>query len=370
MPTADSKTIPDTRCDDVGGIHLTELCKILTKQGFAARLEGEDRVVQAVNTLEAAGAGEISFLSNPKYLHAVAETNAAGVILQDGINVPQGLSAVRCADPYAALTIAIITLHGHRKHPQWGLSEEVAIDSSAKIGKNPNIAGGVTIAANVTIGDNCTIYPGCYIGESVKIGQDCTLFPNVVIYDQSVLGDRVTIHAGSVIGEDGLGYVPHDGGWVKIPQVGRAVIGNDVEIGANCAIDRATLGQTEIGSGTKFGNVNVIGHGTKVGPDCMLAGLVGVAGSATIGRHVTLAGQVGVAGHLTVGDDVTAGAQSGITGNVEPHATVLGYPAIPANEWRRSMVVVSKLPELLRRVKELEGEVCALREKLDEKNQG
>jgi UDP-3-O-[3-hydroxymyristoyl] glucosamine N-acyltransferase len=145
------------------------------------------------------------------------------------------------------------------------------------------------------------------------------------------------------------------------------VVGDDVEIGANCAVDRATLGQTEIGSGSKFGNLVVIGHGTKVGPDCMFVGLVGVAGSVNVGRHVTLAGQVGVAGHLTIGDHATVGAQSGIIGNVEPHATLLGYPAIPANEWRRSMVVLPKLPDYLRRVKELEREVRELREKLDNK---
>lgn len=350
----------------MGAIRLSELCKVLTDRGFSARLEGEDRTVRAVNTLEAAGDDEITFLSNPKYLSAVAETNAAAVILREGIDVPQRLSAVRCADPYAAVTIAIITLHGHRKHPQWGLSERATIDPSAKIGKNPNIAAGSTIAANVTIGDNCTIYPGCYIADNVTIGDVCTLFPNVVVYDRSVLGNRVTIHAGSVIGQDGLGYAPHDGQWIKIPQVGRVVIGDDVEIGANCAVDRATLGQTEIGSGTKFGNVIVIGHGTKVGPDGMFAGLVGVAGSATIGRHVTLAGQVGVAGHLTIGDDATAGAQSGITGNIEPNATVLGYPAIPAGQWRRSMVALPKLPDWLRRVKELEREVRELKEKLDD----
>ena len=354
----------------MGAIRLSELCKVLSDHGFSARLEGEDRTVRAVNTLEAAGDGEITFLSNPKYLSAVSETNASAVILKDGIEVPQRLAALRCADPYAAVTIAIITLHGHRKHPQWGLSEQATIDSSAKIGENPNIAPGVTIAAQVTIGDNCRIYPGCHVADHVVIGDECTLFPNVVIYDHSVLGDRATIHAGSSIGQDGLGYAPYEGKWIKIPQVGRAVIGDDVEIGANCAVDRATLGQTEIGAGTKFGNVIVIGHGTKVGPDCMFVGLVGVAGSATIGRHVTIAGQVGVAGHLTVGDDATVGAKSGITADVEPKATVVGYPALPADQWRRIMVAFPKLPDWMRRVKELEREVRELKEKLEDNRRG
>ncbi|MGB2984263.1 MAG: UDP-3-O-(3-hydroxymyristoyl)glucosamine N-acyltransferase, partial [Phycisphaerae bacterium] len=175
-----------------------------------------------------------------------------------------------------------------------------------------------------------------------------------------VLGDRVTIHAGSVIGEDGLGYAPHGDKWVKIPQVGRAILGDDVEIGANCTIDRATLGQTEIGPGTKFGNAVVIGHGTKVGPDCMFVGQVGVAGSATVGRHVTLAGQVGVGGHLTIGNDARVAAQSGVISNVKPKANLLGFPAIPLENAKRSYSVFQKLPQLVKRIRDLEREVKEL----------
>lgn len=340
---------------------LSGLCRILTDNSFPARLDGEDRVVNAVNTLEDAIEGEVSFLSNPKYLPALEKTAASAVIVREGIAVPNGIAAIRCADPYAAVTVAIITLHGHRRHPQWGLSERATIHPSATVGANPNIAGGVTIAANVVVGDNCTVYPGCYLADGSRIGHDCTLFPNVVIYDHCEIGNRVTIHAGSIIGEDGLGYAPHEGKWIKIPQVGRAVIRDDVEIGANCTIDRATLGQTEVGPGTKFGNVIVIGHGTKVGPDCLFVGLVGVAGSTTFGRHVTLAGQVGVAGHVTIGDDVRAGGQAGIRSSIEPNTEVLGAPAMELQEARRSMVAVQQLPRWIKRVKELEREVGELR---------
>lgn len=342
---------------------LSELCNTLKEHGYAARLEGEDKVVHAVNTLEAAREGELTFLSNPKYLSTVSETGGSAIILKENIAVPVSLSAIRCDDPYAAVTIAIIQLHGYRRHPQWGRSERACIDSSASIGANPSIAAGVTIAPQVTIGDNCTIYPGCYVAEGARIGHDCILFPNVVIYDHCVVGDRVTIHAGSVIGEDGLGYAPHGEKWIKIPQVGRAVIGNDVEIGANCTIDRATLGQTEIGPGTKFGNVVVIGHGTKIGPDCLFVGLVGVAGSVTVGRHVTLAGQVGVAGHLTIGDDATAGAQTGIHGNVKTGSKILGTPAMNLETAKRVFFATERLPEWIRRIKDLERQVHELREK-------
>jgi len=345
-------------------MQLSELCEVLREKGFAARLSGPDLAVSAVNTLDDAGGGEISFLSNPKYFSRLATTKASAVIVGDGVEAPAALSTIRCSDPYGAITVAIIVLHGHRRHPQWGLSGQAAIHSTAKIGKNANIAGGVAIAAGVAIGDNCTIYPGCYVGEHARLGDDCTLFPNVVVYDHSQLGNRVAVHAGSVIGEDGLGYAPNGDKWVKIPQVGRAVIGDDVEIGANCTIDRATLGVTEIGSGTKFGNVIVIGHGTKVGPDCLLVGLIGVAGSATIGRHVTLAGQVGVAGHLTIGDGAMVAAQSGVSGNIEPQARVFGSPAIPIEDAKRAFAVFPKLPELAKRIKELEREVAELSAKI------
>lgn len=349
-------------------LRLSELCQVIEEAGFPAKLEGEDRSVNAVNTLEDAGDGEISFLSNPKYLAAVAETNASAVLVKEGVEIPSRISAVRIADPYAGVTVAIITLHGHRKHPQWGVSEKASVDPSAKIGERANIAPGATIAADVTIGDNCTIYPGCYLAEGVSIGHECVLFPNVVIYDRCVLGNRVTIHAGSVIGEDGLGYAPLNEKWLKIPQVGRAVIGDDVEIGANCAIDRATLGQTEIGSGTKFGNEVVIGHGTKIGPDCLFVGQVGVAGSVTVGRHVTMAGQVGVAGHLTIGDKARIGGQSGVSGDVEPGADLFGSPAFAIDKAKRAIFAYQKLPEWVQRIKTLEREVTELRAKLDEAN--
>jgi len=347
-------------------MRLSQLCAVMVENGLKATVEGEDRVVTGVNTLDDAGGGDLSFVSNPKYLRALQSTSAAAVVVGDGVTPPNGLPIIRCADPYAAVTVAIVVLHGYRKHPQWGLSDRAFIHPTAKLGADPNVAGGATIAAKVTMGDHCTVYPGCYVADGVRIGHGCTLYPNVVIYDHCVLGDRVTIHAGSVIGEDGLGYAPRDKKWFKIPQIGRAVLGDDVEIGANCTIDRATLGQTEIGDGTKFGNLIVIGHGTKIGADCLFVGQVGVAGSVTVGRHVTLAGQVGVAGHLTIGDGVRAGGRAGISGDVEPGAEVLGSPAVPIERAKRSFFALQKLPEWIQRIKDLEREVAALREKLGE----
>jgi UDP-3-O-[3-hydroxymyristoyl] glucosamine N-acyltransferase len=345
----------------VAETRLSELCNLLSRYGLDAKLVGEDVMVRAVHTLEEAGDGDLSFLSNPKYLSALAKTRAIAVLVGPDVELPAGASAIRTNDPYAAVTIAIIAIHGHRRHPRWGAGDRATIHSTARLGDNANIGPGVTIEADAVIGNNCTLYPGCFIAGGVSIGDDCTLYPNVVIYDGCTVGDRVTIHAGSVVGQDGLGYAPHEGRWIKIPQIGTAVIGNDVEIGANCAIDRATLGRTEIGAGTKFGNEVVIGHGTKVGPDCMFVGQVGVAGSVTIGRHVTLAGQVGVAGHLTIGDDARVGGQSGISGDVPPRADILGSPAIPIETAKRSLYVFQKLPDWTKRIKELEREIERLR---------
>lgn len=340
------------------------LCKLIAENGFPARLEGDDVAIERVETLDGAGKGDLTFLSNPKYIAAVHDTKASAIVAKDGMELPKRISAIRCDDPYAAITVAIIAIHGHRRHPRWEGNRAATIHPSATIGLDPNIAHDVTIEEGVTIGDRCTIYPGCYVGPRSKIGDDCILYPHVVIYDDSVLGSRVTIHSGSVIGQDGLGYAPVGDTWLKIPQVGRAVLEDDVEIGANCAIDRATLGETRIGAGTKFSNVVVIGHGTTVGVNCMFVGQVGIAGSAKIGRHVTMAGQSGVAGHLTVGDNASVGAQAGVFGDIEAGTRVLGSPAIPIETAKRAMFALPKLPDALKRIKALEKQLEDLQKRL------
>jgi UDP-3-O-[3-hydroxymyristoyl] glucosamine N-acyltransferase len=205
-----------------------------------------------------------------------------------------------------------------------------------------------------TVGEGTVVYPGCYVGPEVKIGRDCILYPNVAVYEKCILGDRVTIHAGTVIGEDGFGYATHGGEHHKIPQVGNVIIEDDVEIGANCAIDRGTLGSTIIGKGTKTSNLIAIGHNTTVGPHGLLVAQVGIAGSVTIGHHVTIAGQVGVAGHIKLGDNVTIAAQSGVINDIPDQSTVMGAPAMPASQGRRVYTIFTQLPELVERIKRLE----------------
>ncbi len=348
-------------------MQLLELSKFLAENGFANTIDGQADVdIRAANTLEDAREGDISFLANPRYTNLLGETRASAVIVKNGEPTPKELTVVRCDDPYGAITAAIIRVHGHRNHPQWGQDARAVIADSAEIGENANIGPNVTIAARVTVGRNAVIYPGCYIGDDVKIGDDVTLFPNVVIYNNCVLGHRVTIHSGSVIGHDGLGYAPVGGAWVKIPQAGRAVLEDDVEIGAGCAIDRATLGETRIGQGTKFSDAVVIGHGTKIGPHCMFVAQVGIAGSTKVGHHVTMAGQVGICGHLTIGDNVRIGAKSGVHSNIENDAVYLGSPAIDSGEFKRQAYLVRRLPKLKQRLRDLEKEVARLKENLDD----
>ncbi len=345
---------------------LAELADFIGSRGIPCDVDGDASVtVSSVATLEEARDGQISFLSNPKYERELDRTRASAVLVRPEIKPPRKMNLVRTTDPYAAMSAAIVRLHGYREHPSWGISDKAFIAPTAKLGKNANIAPGVHIDEDVHIGDNVTLYPGVYIAKRCTLGTGVTLLPNVVLYEDSVLGDRVTIHAGSIIGEDGLGYAPVNEKWVKIPQIGNVVIADDVEIGANCTIDRATLGSTVIGGGSKFSNLIAIGHGTRVGSDCLFVAQVGVAGSVHVGRHVTMAGQAGVVGHITIGDNATVGAKAGVTNNVEAGTTVLGAPAVLIKDCRRQFALIQKLPALKNEILRLRRELDLLKQQLD-----
>jgi len=345
---------------------LAELADYCGSQGIPCELDGDASAsVSAVATLEDAQPGQVSFVSNPKYENQLGATKATAVFVRPDVKSPRAMNLLRTADPYAAVTAAMVRLHGYRCHPQWGISANAHIASSAAVGPNANIGPNVYINEDVRIGENATIYPGVYIARGCRIGRDVTLFPNVVIYEQCALGDRVTIHAGTVVGEDGLGYAPVGEKWVKIPQIGNVVIGDDVEIGANCTIDRATLGSTIVGNGSKFSNLIAIGHGTRIGEDCMFVAQVGVAGSVQVGRHVVMAGQAGVVGHITIGDNATVGAKAGVTNSIEPGVTVLGQPAVPINECKRQMAVTQRLPQMKDEVRRLRRDLDQLRKQIE-----
>jgi UDP-3-O-[3-hydroxymyristoyl] glucosamine N-acyltransferase len=306
-----------------------------------AKLEGDAGAeVNSCATLDEAKRGQVSFLANPKYIKQLETTQATAVVVapQTQIDRP-GLTLLKAKDPYYTFMQAVVALHGYRKHPHEGIHPQAYVDPTA------------------TVGEGTIVYPGAFVGAHVKVGRDCILYPNAVVYDGCVLGDRVTVHAGAAIGVDGFGYATSGGVHHKIPQTGNVVLEDDVEIGANCAIQRATLGSTVIGAGTKFGDLIDIGHGTKIGTHGLFVGLIGIAGSVTIGHHCTIAGQAGMAGHLKVGDNVTIGAQAGIVNSIEDQSTVFGAPAMPVAQARRVYTLFTQLPELLARIKALEEKV-------------
>lgn len=325
------------------------------------------RIITGIGTLEDAIEGQLSFLSNPKYEKMLQTTRASAVVLKPTVDAPGHLGLIQVDDPYAAITLLIVECYGYRRHP--GIPQDpthARIAPSARIGENASIHPGVTIEDDVLVGRNAVIYPGCYIGPRARLGDDVLLYPNVVIYDDTILGNRVTIHAGTVIGEDGLGYAPVNGRWVKIPQIGIVEIADDVEIGSNCSIDRATLGKTRIGRGTKMSNLIAIGHGTHIGEDCLFVAQVGLAGSVSVGDHVTLAGQTGVVGHIRIGDRATVGARSGVINNVPDGETVLGEPAIPIRDMKRQVACLMRLPDLTDEVKALKKSVAELVARFEE----
>jgi len=343
---------------------------------LAERLGGEltgdgSRVVRGVAPLEAAGSEEISFLANSRYERYVETTQAAAVIVSADYAGPMPPSGglVRCADAYFAFREAMVAFNGYREPEFDGVDDRASIDPAAELGQGVRVGAFVTIAAGVRIGAGTALYPGVYVGPGCRIGSDCTIYPNVTLYDGSVLGDRVTIHAGSSIGQDGFGYATHagDDGVVrheKIPQSGHVVLEDDVEIGACCAIDRATMGPTIIGAGTKFSNLVAIGHGTQMGKHCLMVAQAGIAGSVMVGNYCVFAGQAGVVGHIRIGDGVRVGAKSGVINDVPAGQEFLGAPATPIAEAKRAVLSLKRVPELRTAVKKLTREVNALKKRL------
>jgi len=336
-----------------------------------ATIQGDpSRLIKGCSTLTAATPDELSFLSNPKYSGQLASTNAGCVILAPDVaarlqrpaSLPP-LTILIAKDPYFAYQQISVKLHGYRSHPTiegGGISPLASIHPSATIGKNANIHPFAVIAEGVTIGDNANIYSHVSIMANSRIGHDCILYPHVTLYDSCTLGNRNIIHAAAVIGSDGYGYATANGIHNKIPQIGNVVTEDDVEIGAGTVIERAALQTTRIGKGTKIGNLVIVGHNSTIGQHNLLVSQVGIAGSSSTGKYVAMGGQVGLAGHLHVGDMVRIAAQSGVISDLEPNTEYGGSPAMEAKHARRVYMQFFNLPDLAKRVKELEAEVKKL----------
>lgn len=346
-------------------IKLRELAERL---GGSLRGDGET-VVRGAASLDEAGPNDISFLANVKYVSRVEASAAAAVIVSQDYDGP-GERLLRCADPYFAYREAMVLLYGFREAPFAGVSEAATIAPSATLGEGCAVAAGVTVCRDAKIGAGAVLYPGVFVGPECVLGADCVLHPNVVLYDRTRLGDRVTIHANTTIGQDGFGYATHkfDDGVIrhaKIPPVGWVELQDDVEIGSNCAIERATMGPTVIGEGTKFADLVAIGHGTRLGKHCLMVSQAGIAGSTVVGNYCVFAGQAGVVGHIKIGDGARIGAQAGVTGDIPPGQEVLGSPAIPRQEAGRVAMAAMKVPEMRQQIKQLTRLLHAMQARLD-----
>ncbi len=321
--------------------------------------DGETEI-SGVAAIEDARVGEITFIANPKYLPKLKETNASAIIVSK--EVSQADKPLLCvSNPHLAFA-KILTLFFDKPYEPKGIGSHTWISPTARLGKDLTLHPFVYIGDRCSIGDRVTLHPGVYVGEDSAIGEDSILYPNVSIYPGSVLGKRVILHGGVVVGSDGFGYVKEGKKNVKIPQVGRVEIEDDVEIGANTTIDRAALGKTIIQRGVKIDNLVQVAHNVVIGEDSVLCAQVGISGSTKIGSNVTLAGQVGVVDHVEIGDNVIVGAQAGVTHNLPGNQGYVGSPALPHREFLRAITVLPKLPEMRKTLIEIERRLKKIEE--------
>ena len=328
------------------------------------KVEGDPTTaVDSFGKIEEAKKGQLAFLANPKYEEYLYTTNASLIILNENFVLKKPLAAtvIRVPDSYTAFATLLDTYQKMATQQMNGVQPHTFIASSAKYGENVFIGAFAYLSENVRIGNNSKIFPNAYLGNNVVIGNNCMIHPNVVIYHDCVIGNDVTIHAGTVIGSDGFGFAPQaDGSFRKVPQIGNVVIEDMVEIGANTTIDRATIGSTVIKKGAKLDNLIQIAHNVEVGQQSVIAAQAGVSGSTKIGNGVMIGGQAGLVGHIQVGDGAKINAQSGVSKSVDAGKAVTGSPAFDYTAALRSQAASRKLPELEKRVKELEDLVKQL----------
>ncbi|MBM4441769.1 MAG: UDP-3-O-(3-hydroxymyristoyl)glucosamine N-acyltransferase [Candidatus Rokubacteria bacterium] len=332
-------------------------------EALDAKLDGDPaRVVTGVASLDAASADDISFLTDPRYEAAARASRAGAFVVPAGT---RGLPApvLECGSPQRAVIELLTLFHPPSPlpagvHPTAVVAPSAAIDPTAAVGPLSVVEAGARIGARVAV------HALAYVGRGVEVGDDSELHPHVVLREGVALGQRVVVHAGAVLGADGFGFRPEGGRHRKVPQVGRVVIEDDVEIGANTTIDRATLGATVIRRGTKIDNLVQVAHNVEIGEDAIVAAQTGIAGSSKIGRGVILAGQVGVADHVTVGDGAMLGAQTGVAQDVEPGAKLAGTWGRPLLQARRIWIAQAELPEMVTRMKKLERRIAELEARL------
>ena len=323
---------------------------------IGGKLKGDGSVeISGIGNIEQAQEGHITFLSKKKFLDVLNRSQVSAVLVKEAFDtvIPQ----IIVASPELAFARLLREFHPEPK-PKAGIHDCAVLGKNIKLGKQVTLSAGVCIGDDVEIADHVHLYPGVVVGERCRIGSHTVLHPNVTLYRNTELGSHVILHAGVVIGADGFGYVLDEkGAHYKINQIGRVVIEDDVEIGANSCVDRAALGTTCIKRGTKIDNLVQIAHNCIIGEHSILVAQVGLAGTCTLGHHVVLAGQVGIADHITLGDQVTVAAQTGVFRNIENNSVYGGTPAISLVEWKKYVTALPKLPELVRKIRDLERQL-------------
>jgi UDP-3-O-[3-hydroxymyristoyl] glucosamine N-acyltransferase len=328
------------------------------------KVDGDaDVAVASFGKIEEAQQGQLAFLANPKYEDFLYSTKASVIIVNDNQEIKQPITAtlIKVPDAYSAFATLLDKYQQIQQQQLTGIQQPVYMDATAKMGDNVFIGAFAYIGKNVIIGNGVKIYPNAYIGDDVAIDENTVIHPGVKIYHNCVIGKNVIVHAGTVIGADGFGFAPQaDGSLKKVPQIGNVIVEDNVEIGSNTCIDRATMGSTIIKAGAKLDNLLQIAHNVEVGHNTVIAAQTGISGSSKIGNNVMIGGQAGIAGHLTVGDGAKINAQSGLGKSLKPGQSVTSSPAYDYNKAIRSQATARNLPEMEKRIKELEELVKGL----------
>jgi UDP-3-O-[3-hydroxymyristoyl] glucosamine N-acyltransferase len=343
--------------------------KSLTVREIAAEVGGEgegdlERPIEDVKPIAEAGPRDITFVANQRYEQEFARTLAGCVVIPSKLANGDRRTVIRHANPYLAFAKLVALLRPPAPRPAPGVHPSAVVAPSARLGRDVAIEAGAVVAEGASVGDRATIGALAYVGPGASVGEDARLYPRAVIYHGVSLGKRVIVHSGAVVGSDGFGYAsdPTTGRHEKIPQVGTVVVEDDVEIGANTTIDRAVLGATRIGRGTKIDNLVQIAHNVEIGPDSLLVAQCGISGSTRLGRGVIVAAQAGIVGHIDLGDRAIVAASAGVTKDVAAGEAVLGQPAIPIEDGRRAYALIGRLPEIKKAVAALEKRLTKLEE--------
>ena len=330
---------------------------------IGGKVEGDiNATVNTFAKIEEGTKGAISFLSNPKYIHYIYDTQSSIVLINNDVKLerPVSTTLIRVENAYECVA-KLLQLYDAARPKKQGIDSLAFISPKATIGENVYIGAFAYIGDNAVIGNGTMVYPHATIGDNVKIGEKCKIYPNVVIYEGCKLGNEVTIHSGSVIGADGFGFAPNTEGYAKIPQIGIVTIEDNVEIGANTCIDRSTMGSTIIRKGVKLDNLIQVAHNVEIGENTVMSAQVGIAGSTKIGSWCMFGGQVGLAGHITVGDKTFLGAQSGVPGNIKGDQTLIGTPPMEPKAYFKSQAIFRKLPDMYKQINELQKQLDELK---------